>query len=86
MDSIFNEYISIHNKNIVLPLVNNDLKLMFDKEISPHIQCELRNNQRDFHLTRIILIWTELIFERGYELSHISELCITTVSSIKNNI
>ena len=76
---MFNEYITNHHKKINLYLVKYDSKLVFDKEIYPHIKSGLQNNLIIFYLKRCLLFWIEYFTERGHRFSHIYEMCITTV-------
>ena len=80
---IFNEYITSHNEKFNLYFVKIDIKLLFDKKISPHIICELEIKQTKLHLKRFSLNWIENFSGRGYKFSHLSEMCITTISNKK---
>ena len=50
IDDLFNDYITNHNKNIDINLVNCDFKLVFNNEFCLHIKPELQNNLMEYHL------------------------------------
>ena len=55
-DEIFNAYFHCHNKKFELYLDKYDFKLIFDKEFSPPIKSETKNNLTDIHLEKILLL------------------------------
>ena len=55
IDEIFIEYITTHNDKFDVYLVIDDFKLIFDRELYPHIESEFRNITTIFHLKRFLL-------------------------------
>ena len=53
---VFNSYITNHNKKFETHLVKNEFKLVFNREISPHIKTELVNNLKSFHSNRLFFL------------------------------
>ena len=52
IDEIFNEYVSNHNRNIVLYIVKYNFKLVFYNEFYPLVKSELRITQSKFLLEK----------------------------------
>ena len=83
IDEIFNEYITNHSKKFEIYLVVYDFKLISDDVFSQRFASELEINLSKFHLKRFFLLWIEYFSESRCKFSHISEMCIITVSSIR---
>ena len=56
IDSILNEFITNHNKEIECYLVNYDLKPIFNDEQCVHIKSEIEHNLTNFYLNRFSLL------------------------------
>ena len=49
-DSLFNDFLTHHNKNFELFLAEQYFKLIVDKKFTPQSQSELQNAKTEFHL------------------------------------
>ena len=83
IDSIFNDYITNHNKNFDINLVEYDFNLVFDKEFNPYIKSEFQYNTTISHLKRFSLNWVEYFSERGHKFFHIYKMNFQTFSNKK---
>ena len=52
IDELCNNYITNHKKNFELHLIKSELKLLFDGELYPHIESEVRINLSKFHFKK----------------------------------
>ena len=79
VDLIFNKYITTHNKNFDIHLVNCDFKLVFGTQFYPHIQSEFHYINNILRLKIFLSNWNDYFCERGRRFSHNYEMNITTI-------
>ena len=81
IDKIYNDYITDHNKKYNLFLAKCDFTIIFNNDLSKPILIETDlyhttlNNLRRYSLNKI-----HKFIEKGYIISHIDEMNITTIN------
>ena len=79
-DKLFNIYITHHNKNIDLHLINCEFKSEFDNQKTSHIKTMYTYNTHIFNMKIHLLHFIAYFISQGYKFWDINQIIIKTIS------